>query len=179
MTIQFFLSAKSALVLIGAVIGVTGFAHAQPTTPGPKPTLKPPAPTMVCRVDPSVTGISIGIVNRTSPTTGVVSITGVVTNRGITDYVSEIQQQSIQIFENGSLKLTKPFQYLSPNGQVFIVYQRNWNTAANAQGSNPPSYRVRIVYSADILTDANPNNNDCDLTNNLMSRSGDLINKLF
>lgn len=169
-----------ALSLAGALIVLGGAgARAQPTTPGPQPQLKPPAPTMACRVDPSVTGIAIAIVKRTSSTTGVVTITGVITNRGTRDYVSEIQQQSIQIFENGVVKLTKPFQYLSPNGQEFIVYQRNWDTSASAQGSNPPTYRVRIVYGADVLTDANPNNNDCDLTNNLMSRSGDLINNLF
>lgn len=174
-----FLNIQSALVLAGAFIVWAGAARAQPTTPGPKPELKPPAPTMICRVDPRVTGVDFAIAKRTGRTASVVSVTGVVTNRGSKDFVSEIQQQSIQIFENGVVKQTKPFQYLNPNGQEFIVYQRNWNTAANAQGSNPPSYRVRIVYSDDVLTDANLDNNDCDLTNNLMTRSGDGINALF
>ena len=174
-----FLNVGCSLLLAGALTMLAGVARTQPTTTGPKPQLKPPPPTMACRVDPSVTDLLFAIVNRTSRTTGVVSITGVITNRGNRDYVSEIQQQSIQIFENGVVKLTKPFQYLNPNGQEFIVFQRNWDTAANAQGGKPPTYRVRIVYSADVLTDANPNNNDCDLTNNLMSRSGDRITALF
>jgi hypothetical protein len=174
-----FLKVRCVLLLAGALTMLSGMAQTQPTTPGPKPQLKPPPPKMACRVDPSVTGLLFAIVNRTSSTTGVVSITGVITNRGNRDFVSEIQQQSIQIFENGDVKLTKPFQYLQPNGQEFVVFQRSWDTSANAQGGKPPTYRVRIVYGDDVLTDANPNNNDCDLTNNLMSRSGDRITALF
>lgn len=173
------LKVRCALLLAGALTMSTGIAQTQATPTGPKPQLKPPPPKMACRVDPSVTSLLFAIVNRTSNTTGVVTITGVITNRGTKDFVSEMRQQSIQIFENGDVKLTKPFQYLQPNGQEFVVFQRNWNTSANAQGGNPPTYRVRIVYSDDVLTDANPDNNDCDLTNNLMNRSGDGITSLF
>jgi hypothetical protein len=174
-------NARRALVSGGSLILMSGLVAAQPTLPGPKPELKPttPTPTLACRVDPSVTDILFAIMSQTSPTTGTVKVTGVVTNRGSRDFVSQIQQQSIQLFENGVLKLTKPFQYLQPNGQEFVVYERNWNTAAHAQGGNPPSYRVRIVYSDDVLTDNNPDNNDCNLTNNLKLRSGQRLNDMF
>ncbi len=172
-----YLNLRYLLLLVGVILGVPSIAQVQSS--GPKPVLKPSTPTMVCRVDLTVTDILFGIVNQTSPTTGVVSITGVITNRGNKEYRSEIQQQSILLFENGTLKLVRPFKFLGVNQQEMIVYQRNWNTSANAQGGNPPSYRVAVAYSDDILTDSNLDNNDCNLTNNLMFRSGDRINDLF
>ena len=134
-----FWNVRCALLLVGALTTMTGVAQTLPTTPGPKPTLKPPPPKMACRVDPSVTDLLFAIVNRTSSTTGVVSITGVVTNRGNRDYVSEIQQQSIQIFENGNREAHQAVSVPQSEWAGVRRFPAQLGYLRESQGGKPPT----------------------------------------
>jgi hypothetical protein len=74
---------------------------------------------------------------------------------------------------------TKQFVNLAPGATETVAYERAWNSSSPSEGEFPPSYRLLITYDPDIYMDGNPENDDCDLSNNQMDRSGTGINELF
>lgn len=142
-----------------------------------------PIPAPKCP-DPAVQRIDFAIVSKTSQFSGKVRITGVVKNVGLEPYISGPNQQAVYLYEvpmggKSNLVATKKFQNLNPGQEVKVTYERNWNASSPAEGEFPPSYKVVIGYDPDIRLDSNPKNDDCNMNNNQMERSGTEINALF
>ncbi len=134
--------------------------------------------------DPAVQRIDFAIVSKTSQFSGKVRITGVIKNVGLEPYISGPNQQAVYLYEGpmggkANLVATKKFQNLNPGQEVKVIYERNWHASSPAEGEFPPSYRVLISYDPDIRMDGNPKNDDCNINNNQMERSGTEINALF
>ncbi|MCS7021256.1 MAG: hypothetical protein NZU63_05450 [Gemmataceae bacterium] len=72
-----------------------------------------------------------------------------------------------------------PFERLNQGQELRVRVIRTWDASSPAEGEFPPSYRLVIAYDPDIRLDGNPHNDDVDLHNNTLERSGDAINRLF
>ncbi len=146
--------------------------------------------------DPAAVGIEFGIVSRASMKQGTlgsasqrfrgtVRITGVVKNVGQGAYESGREQQEIQLLEislgsdRAEVVARRDFRRLAPGQEAAVQYEREWDASSPAEGEFPPVYRLVIVYRPDIRRDENRGNDDCDLNNNRMERSGSEINELF
>jgi|TARA_B100001059_G_C17633760_1_gene475756 hypothetical protein len=132
-------------------------------------------------IDLEATTIDYELVGTTSPTTGEVRLTAIVTNIGNSNFNSSSGQQFIQLSrrELGStaetVLETNNFTVLNRGDEITLVVVINWNTAIEFQ----PEFILRISYDPDILLDDNPNNDDTNSTNNSFVLSGFDINGLF
>lgn len=122
-------------------------------------------------IDPAVTAIEFKTIKRT--TGDLMRVTGVVKNIGGKNFVSGVNQQQIQIWENYSSsnrRMVKqlPFVRLNAADELRITFER---PAFKNSEEFPPDYEVMIVYDPDIAIDANPANDDARLTNNKLSRN--------
>lgn len=95
-------------------------------------------------------------------------IIGTVKNIGGKDFISNTNQQSIQLWEIHSdteKKLVKqiPFKNLKCNEKIKIVFER---PAFKIGKEFVPDYQVIIVFDPDIVNDNNTNNDDAILSNN-------------
>ena len=62
---------------------------------------------------------------------------------------------------------------------VRVQFDRDWDSRSPNLGEFPPSYRLVITYPSKLPGDNNPRNDDCNLNNNVKTRSGADINTLF
>jgi hypothetical protein len=152
----------------GASIAACGPGEPPAPSPGPYRTGR----------DPAVQRIDFEVLNRTSPLTARVRITGVVANLGRLAYESGPDQQNILLYENRRHVQTVRFQNLGPGEEVRIQYERDWDVSSPAEGEFPPTYHVFIDYDADIYLDSNPANDDEEMNNNRRQREGNAINDL-
>ncbi|MEZ5009255.1 MAG: hypothetical protein R2753_14025 [Chitinophagales bacterium] len=111
---------------------------------------------------------------------GTVKITGIVVNTGTTDFVSGTNQQAIVLDEvpiAGSPveKVRLPFARLNAGDTLRISYDRAWSLS----NEFPPSFKVSLTYDPDIFIDGNENNDDNDLTNNSITKTGYDIHNSF
>ncbi|MGB4969594.1 MAG: hypothetical protein WBO31_08695 [Saprospiraceae bacterium] len=95
-------------------------------------------------------------------------IIGTVKNIGGKDFISNTNQQSIQLCEIHSYtenKLVKqiPFKNLKCNEKIKIVFER---PEFKIGKEFVPDYQVIIVFDPDIVNDNNTNNDDAILSNN-------------
>lgn len=125
--------------------------------------------------NPAVDRIDYSLVNQTSATTGTVQIVGVVENKGSGNYESSQGKQIVQLYEDVELVSQQAFENLAAGATVTVSHTRTWNT----NNEFPPMYRVLIVYDPDIYIDANPNNNDCQTSDNSLERDGAELNDEF
>lgn len=119
---------------------------------------------------------------------GVATITGVVTNIGVDDFISSLGQQAVSLFQNNTglpssqasdLVAQVPFTTLAAGESIMITYSRNWYASSPAEGEFPPMYTVQIGLDPDIQIDGNDKNNDVSYANNSMSKSGSEINEML
>ncbi len=139
-------------------------------------------------IDPAAVDIRFEIVRRDTQFRGRVRITGVVRNIGNAAFTSNpgTQQASAQLYEvpagatsGGTLRAHTNFNALAVGGTVTVSYERDWNSSSPAEGEFAPSYKLMIVYDPDIRLDGNPNNDDCNMSNNTRQRSGTEINAML
>ncbi|PSR17114.1 hypothetical protein C8255_14255 [filamentous cyanobacterium CCP3] len=133
--------------------------------------------------DPAVQAIDFTLLSRTSQFAGRVQIVGTVTNLG-GPFTSRAGQQQVQLYETplggrSQLVASQDFQNLAPGETIRVNYQRDWKASSPAEGEFPPSYQVVISYDPDIAIDGNSHNDDSNLQNNRLERSGAGINGLF
>ncbi len=131
--------------------------------------------------DPAVVDIKFSIVQRYSQFRGKVRITGVVKNVGKADYISKPGRQSIVLDAGDAAHPLKtiPFTNLKSGQSITISYELNWDSASPNEGEFPPTYRVYIVYDPDITMDSIKTNDDCNVNNNSMTKSGKAINDML
>ncbi len=132
-----------------------------------------------CSVDPAVTSIDFSIVRRYTQFTGLVRITVVVKNLGISNYVSGANQQGILLYSGTTLLKSQPFGNLAPGQTATLTFDTNWNSSSPAEGEFPPTFKGLIVYDPDITLDGNAQNDDCSSLNNQKSRSGADVNGML
>ena len=127
--------------------------------------------------DPACMEIQYSLVSQTSDTAGTVLIKGVVQNIGTEDYLSDPNQQSVQLWADGVMVALTPFEDLVVDEQVTVEEERSWDT----ESEFPPveHYQLIVTYDPDILLDENVNNNDCRFSNNSIIRSKAGIDALF
>lgn len=126
--------------------------------------------------DPRAAAIQFERVSTMTPTSGMVRITGVVTNWGQSPFVSGQGQQSVLLYEGGDLVAQQPFTNLAVDASVEVVYEREWSTQDEFR---PPLYTMMLSYDPDIFIDGNASNDDCNLDNNDRSRSTSGLDALF
>ena len=131
--------------------------------------------------DPAVVDIKFSIVQRYSQFYGKVRITGVVKNVGKADYISKPGRQSIVLDAGDAAHPLKtiPFTNLKSGQSITISYELNWDSASPNEGEFPPTYRVYILYDPDITMDSIKTNDDCNMGNNSMAKSGKAINDML
>jgi hypothetical protein len=139
--------------------------------------------------DPAAVAIHFGIVSRSDRwpnTQGIVEIVGVVKNVGQAPYRSNAGQQEALLYElqgagdrNPKLVARKAFQNLAPGQEVRVGFRRSWNSSSPAEGEFPPLYRLVIGYDPDIRLDGNAANDDVNVHNNVKTREGSDINRMF
>lgn len=117
--------------------------------------------------DPAATAINYELLSTTTPTSGDVEITGVVRNRGTMPFTSGEGQQSVQLWEGGTMVASQAFTNLAVDATVEVTYERNWSTQDEFR---PPSYTVLLAYDPDIYIDGNDENDDCNSNNNDFAR---------
>ena len=100
-----------------------------------------------------------------------------VQNIGTEDYLSDPNQQSVQLWADGVMVALTPFEDLVVDEQVTVEEERSWDT----ESEFPPveHYQFFVTYDPDILLDENVNNNDCRFSNNSIIRSKAGIDALF
>ena len=127
--------------------------------------------------DPACMEIQYSLVNQTSDTEGTVLIKGVVQNIGLADYLSDPNQQGIQLWADGVMIASTPFEDLAVDATVTVEEERSWDT----QSEFPPvkHYQLIVTYDPDILFDDKVNNDDCRFSNNSIIRSKAGIDALF
>lgn len=111
---------------------------------------------------------------------GTVEITGVIVNTGTTNFTSNSGQQQLILTEeplggSPSEKVNLPFTNVNAGDTIYISYSRSWYLA----NEFPPSFKVAITYDPDIFTDGNDDNDDKDLTNNSLTKTGYDIHDSF
>jgi len=159
------MNTKASLLVIGAAVLALSTAGC-PTCPADSPNL-------------AVVSIDYEIISTTSSTSGTVRVTGVITNSGTTAYDSGAGQQSIQLYEGSNL-LQDPvaqtdFEDLAPGATLTVTYETEWSTSSEFI---PDYYVLLINLDPDLHLDGNEANDECPVTDNLMSRPGSEINDL-
>lgn len=126
--------------------------------------------------DPKAMSISYTKVSDSGSGSGEVTITGRVTNRGMTDFTSSEGQQAVYLYEGSQLIAQTAFVNLAVDASVTVTYTRSWSLSDEFR---PPSYTVELAYDPDIFIDGNPGNDDCNLNNNSLERDTSAIDALF
>ena len=126
--------------------------------------------------DPRAMEIRYSLISSSSPFTGTVRIAGVVSNWGLSPFESSQGQQSVLLYEGDELVGQQDFSELPVNGAVEVTYERTWNIAEEFRQT---SYTVIVDYDPDIFIDGNPNNDDCNLADNDLTRSSAGLDALF
>ena len=126
--------------------------------------------------DPQATSITYLRVSTTTETSGIVRITGIVTNRGSLPYVSGEDQQSLNLYEGDQLISTEDFTDLDVGETVEVSFERLWSSQDEFRR---PTYTNDITYDPDIYIDENEQNDDCNVDNNERIRSTVGLDALF
>ena len=165
-------------ILAVAAIAFTQVAWTAP--PPPRPSVPPvkPAPTPIqplCRDPAAVYLMSQVAVQRQDG--GTIELTGQVVNRGNADFVSPARQARVQILESrpqGGAPIVQtdmPLDNLPAGHGMTIKARRSW--VRNVQF--PPTFSLVLSYDPDILHDGNPQNDDCNMSNNQIDLQGAMI----
>lgn len=135
----------------------------------------PPPTSSIRRMspDPAATAILFKLVKRTSRSTGIVRITGIVKNLGSGTFNSK--GGMIYIYEGNRVKMSRPFLNIEPGKTKAFSFKRDWDISAKYY----PTYQLVIKYDPGIFSGQHKNKYDSDLKNNKKSRKGEDINKLF
>jgi len=134
--------------------------------------------------DPAVTAVDFQVLSQNN-FKGRVRIIARMKNVGQKAFLSNPTQQALHLYQTypgasgGTLVANRTFGNLKPGQTFAISYDRNWNASSPSEGEFPPSYRAIISYDPDITMDSNPNNDDCNGSNNSMEKSGTAINDLL
>lgn len=131
--------------------------------------------------DLAVVDIKFSIVQRYSTFRGKVRISGVVKNIGKADYISRPGSQMIVLDAGDAAHPLKtvPFTNLKMGQSITISYETDWDSASPNEGEFPPTFRVYLSFDPDISMDSLKTNDDCNPSNNHMSKSGVDINKML
>lgn len=121
--------------------------------------------------------IEYSLVNLTSATTADILIKGVADNIGLADYLSGVDQQSVQLWEDATMVAQQEFVNLTVGETVSVEYQRSWSI--RGAEFQPSRYALIVTYDPDILDDGNLNNDECSFSNNLILRGTTGIPSLF
>lgn len=126
--------------------------------------------------DPAVTALQYELVELTGDNVGRVRITGKIKNIGQTAFSSSSGQQSLQLYEGGTLVATEDFINMLIDGEVTVTYEREWSVSDEFK---PDQYVLLISYDPDIYIDDNLLNDDCNQDNNRRERDAGEIDDLF
>lgn len=99
---------------------------------------------------------------------GVVQITGYVTNIGAGTFALESGSAIAVLYENNQAVSRMPLESIASGNRVSVEYTREWNASSPAEGEFPPIYKLVI----DNANDSNPGNDTAE-------RSGSEINQRF
>ena len=125
--------------------------------------------------NPSAISLDVEVLTK-SGSSGTIRLTGVVRNIGLQPFLSSTGQQSVQLYDSTSTLLAQVnFTNLTPGQAVTLTYETTWSSS----NEFPPTYQLLISYDPDILLDANPDNDDCDATDNTVSLTGTQVNDAF
>jgi len=121
--------------------------------------------------------IQYSLVNQTSDTAGTVLVKGVVQNIGLADFLSDPNQQSVQLWADGVMVALTLFEDLAVDATVTVEEELGWDT----ESEFPPveHYQLIVTYDPDILLDDKVENDDCRFSNNSILRSKAGIDALF
>jgi hypothetical protein len=111
--------------------------------------------------DPRVERIEFELVEQSGTTAGTVLVRGVVTNHGLGDWVSGVQQQSARLYVDGVEQASVNFPTLASGESVEVEVEVSF-----ANEFIPSQVTVLITYDPDILLDASEDNDDCNYGNN-------------
>ena len=135
----------------------------------------------VC-ADLRASGLRVANVRRNPDGSFNFSVMGTVRNHGPDDFRSSHGQQSITISQEtpgaGSRTLnTWNFTNMRANtgNNYYSRIMRNWRLSTEF----PPSFTLRINYDPDIYIDGNPDNDDCNQSNNSKTLTGAEINAVL
>lgn len=143
--------------------------------PGANPALTPHTLRLECP-DPAIDRIDISVLSRDVRSFEArVRISAVIKNRGLALYDSNPRQQSATLYVGDSQVGSVDFPRLAPGQQVVVSYDTAWLAAREF----PPAVRAQLSYDPGIRTDGIPANDDCNLTNNRLSRPGDEVNRII
>ncbi|MFN4147187.1 MAG: hypothetical protein ACK4GN_15275 [Runella sp.] len=122
-------------------------------------------------IDPAITDINFRTIKQS--TGDRLQITVTVKNLGLANYSSNPNQQNVQLWEEWSStnrRMVKafPFQNLNGGASLNFVHER---AAFKPADEFPPNYVAVIVYDPDIRIDANPSNDDSNLSNNTLAKN--------
>jgi hypothetical protein len=126
--------------------------------------------------DPRAKTIEYSLVENLGSGAATIEIKGTVDNFGPEDFLSGPNQQSLQLYEGSSLVATTPFQNLASDAEITVEYTRSWSLNDEFK---PDRYTLIVGYDPDIFIDGNPDNDDCNLTNNRILRGAEPIDSLI
>jgi len=125
-------------------------------------------------------------VRTTAQFRGRIQVTGVVKNVGDKPFLNKGRPGCAGIYlyavpMGGQPQLVQKIDMvdLAPGATQTITHQRDWDASSPNEGEFPPSFRLAISYDPDIRMDSNPDNDDCNMNNNRIEKSGTEINALF
>lgn len=145
----------------------------KPTVPSVRPVVTPIQ--QVCR-DPAAVFLISRVVSQRRES-GVLDFEGQIVNKGNAAFVSAAVQARAQILEsrpNGLQPLVlvdRPLENLPPGGGVLLQFRR----AFTRNQQFPPTFSLILSYDPDILHDGNPQNDDCNQSNNRIDLAGSVI----
>jgi hypothetical protein len=165
-------------IVAATVLALSPIAGAAPPPPRPTHSIVKPTPTpkpRTCR-DPAAVYLMSRVVVQ-QPGGGQIEIVGQIVNRGNGAFVSPPMQAHVKIVESRPqggapiVRADQPLANLPPGNGVVLRFQRPWTR--NVQF--PPTFSLVITYDPDILHDSNPENDDCDQSNNQIDLAGAVI----
>lgn len=166
--------ARSRLVLVLVLASAPAAAQVpKPTVPSVRPVVTPIQPP--CR-DPATVFLISRVVSQ-RPDSGVLDLEGQIVNRGNAAFVSPAVQARAQILESrprGQQPLVLvevPLENLPPGRGVLLRFRR----AFTRNQQFPPTFSLILSYDPDILHDGNPQNDDCNQSNNRIDLAGAVI----
>ncbi len=127
--------------------------------------------------DPAAYQIKFDLLEHTATFTGRVRITGIVKNVGKKEFKGG--GGMAYLYEGSTLRKTKVFSTLAPGATMSLSFDRTWYASSTSEGEFPPIYKLMILYDPDILMDSNKDNDDCNINNNKLTRSGAAINEML
>lgn len=156
-TFKIFVAMQKSSLLLLCWVAFLGLSKAQ--------VIVDPNPTVVVSAgceNPAVVSLDV----TTTPLAGgsvKVTVKAVVKNIGGSAYLSNPGQQALNIYKNGTLLCSQPFEYLAKGASFGKTCEFTVKKLTAAQTF---SIKAIIAYDPDILLDANPNNDDCNNADN-------------